>query len=92
MCGWDGNGWMWNSGYGGGWGWIVTAVVFTVVFAVVITAIVLAVRYLAGGHHHSGTTAPQARSAEDVLAERLARGDIDDAEYRQRIATLREHR
>ena len=91
MCGWDGSGWMWNGGYGGGWGWIVTAAMFTVLFAVVITAIVLAVRYLAGGR--PGTQgAPQRRGAEDVLGERLARGEIDDDEYRQRMATLREHR
>jgi putative membrane protein len=30
--------------------------------------------------------------AEDVLAERYARGEIDDDEYRQRRAVLREHR
>lgn len=91
MCGWNGNGWMFNGGYGAGWGWIVTAAAFTVVFAVVITAIVLAVRYLAGAHH--GTQgAPQTRAAEDILGERLARGEIDDAEYRQRMTALREHR
>jgi putative membrane protein len=93
MCGWDGNGWMWNGGYGGGWGWgwIVTAAVFTVLFAVVITAIVLGVRYLASGRH--GTqAAPQGRTAEDVLGDRLARGEINDDEYRQRMAALREHR
>jgi putative membrane protein len=27
-----------------------------------------------------------------VLAERFARGEIDDDEYRQRMTTLREHR
>jgi putative membrane protein len=91
MCGWDGNGWMWNGGYGGGWGWILSVVVFTALFAVVITAIVLGVRYLASDRH--GTPgAPQSRAAEDVLDERLARGEIDDNEYRQRMATLREHR
>ncbi|HEX8930373.1 MAG TPA: SHOCT domain-containing protein [Actinomycetota bacterium] len=30
--------------------------------------------------------------AEDVLAERYARGEIDDDEYRQRRAVLHEHR
>jgi putative membrane protein len=28
-------------------------------------------------------------SAEDVLAERFARGEIDENEYRQRLGTLR---
>ena len=66
------NGWMWNGGYGGGWGWvgwIVTAVVLVLFFAVVITAVVFAVRYLtrrtpvvreapagAGGRRRAGGT------------------------------------
>jgi putative membrane protein len=32
----------------------------------------------------------RAASAEDVLAERYARGEISVEEYRQRLATLRE--
>lgn len=91
MCGWGGNGWMWNGGYGGGWGWVGTAVVFTLFFAVLITAIALAVRYLSGSHRDTGT-GPQTRAAEDVLGERLARGEIDDDEYRRRMTALREHR
>ena len=91
MCGWNGNGWMFNGGYGAGWGWILTAAAFTVLFAAVIIAIVLTVRYLTGSHH--GTHgAPQTRAAEDILGERLARGEIEDAEYRQRMTALREHR
>lgn len=93
MCGWGGNGWMWNGGYGGGWGWggwIVTAVVLVVFFALLITAVVLAVRYLGGGGGHRGSG--QARAVEDVLAERFARGEIDDEEFRKRVTLLREHR
>ncbi len=94
MCGWNGNGWMWNGGYGsgsGGAGWIITAIVLVVIFAVVITAVVFAVRYLSGGHRGYGGS-QQARGAEDVLAERFARGEIDADEYRQRITQLHEHR
>lgn len=88
MCGWDGgNGWMWNGGWGG---WILTAVVLVVFFALLITAVVVAVRYLGGGGGHRGSA--QARGAEDVLAERFARGEIDDEEYRKRVTLLREHR
>ncbi|MFJ5901901.1 SHOCT domain-containing protein [Streptomyces sp. NPDC093064] len=32
------------------------------------------------------------RRAEDLLAERFARGEIDDEEYKRRLALLREHR
>jgi putative membrane protein len=91
-----GNGWMWNGGYGGGWGWewgwIVTAVVLTLLFAVVITAIVVAVRYLTGGGRHSDGGGSTRTAAEDVLAQRFARGEIDDTDYRQRMTSLREHR
>jgi putative membrane protein len=93
MCGWGGNGWMWNGGYGGwSWvGWILTAVVLVVVFALVITAVVVAVRYLSGGHHGAGgSTRP--RGAEEVLAERFARGEIDEEQFRRRVTALREHR
>ena len=30
-----------------------------------------------------------AQNAEEVLADRLARGEIDEEEYRRRLATLR---
>jgi putative membrane protein len=94
MCG---NSGMWHHGYGGwGWGsWILTAIVLTVFFALVITAIVAAMRYLGGpGHHHGPAAAhgtPPGRRPEDILAERFARGEIDDEEYRRRVALLREH-
>ncbi len=93
MCGWNGYGGMWNGGYGGGWGWvgwIITAVVLVVIFAALITAVVFGVRYLSG--HHGLGDSQQARGAEDVLAERFARGEIDADEYRQRVTLLREHR
>ncbi len=90
MCG---NGGMWHHGYGGwGWGsWILTAMVMTLFFALVITAIVAAVRYLVGPGHHHGPAAAPGRRPEDILAERFARGEVDDEEYRRRIALLREH-
>ena len=95
MCG---NGGMWHHGYGGwGWGWggwILTAMVMTLFFALVITAIVALVRYLGGPGHHHGPAAHGAapgRRPEGILAERFARGEVDDEEYRRRVALLREH-
>ena len=93
MCG---NGGMWHHGYGGwGWGsWILTAMVMTLFFALVITAIVALVRYLGGPGHHHGPTGhglQPGRRPEDILAERFARGEVDDEEYRRRVALLREH-
>ena len=91
MCG---NGGMWHHGYGGwGWGsWILTAIVLTIFFALVITAIVAAVRYLNGPSHRSGHHGPPpGRRPEGILAERFARGEIDEDEFRRRSALLREH-
>lgn len=94
MCGWNGYGGMWNGGYGSSWGWvgwIITAVVLVLIFAALIAVVVFAVRYLTGGGHR-GPGGHQTRGAEDVLAERFARGEIDENEYRQRVTALREHR
>ncbi len=92
MCG---NGGMWHHGYWGWGGWILTAMVLTLFFALAITAIVAAVRYLGGPGHHqrpAGRGAAAGRKPDEILAERFARGEIDDEEYRRRVALLREHR
>jgi len=86
---------MWYAGNGWGWaGWILMAVGMVAFWGLVITALVLLIRYLASPR---GTTAnpPPAFTqtrAEDLLAERFARGEIDDDEYRQRLESLRENR
>lgn len=88
MC-WSGNGWMTH-----GWGWLMTAVVMTVFLAVVIIGAVVALRYVRPGGQGTGgrqAIAPTT-TAEDLLAHRFARGEIDDTEFRQRISALREHR
>ncbi|RZT19083.1 putative membrane protein [Mycobacterium sp. BK558] len=87
-----GDGWMWGSGMGWG-GWALMSIMMVLVWALVIAGIVLAVRYLGGPRQSVGRShgSPQT-SAEDVLAERFARGDIDEEEYRRRASLLREHR
>ena len=57
-------------------------VLFLLLIALVITAAVLVVRHF--------VSRPQAaRGAENLLAERFARGEIDEVEYQQRRAALR---
>ena len=52
-----------------------------------------AVRYLADSRHPGGgPPTPGPARAEDLLAERFARGEIDDDEYRQRLTLLRDQR
>lgn len=66
--------------HGGGRG--IGIIVFLVLIALVITAVILVVR-------HFGSRPQTARSGEKVLAERFARGEIDEAEYQRRRDALR---
>jgi len=61
--------------------------VFLVILALVITGIVLAVRHFSRDTGRGGTSGT--RDAENLLAQRLARGEIDEAEYRSRLDALR---
>jgi putative membrane protein len=68
-----------------------TTVSVVLLVAVIIT-VVFAIRYLArGGSHYNGASS-EATRAEDALAQRFARGEIDEDEYRRRMTLLREHR
>lgn len=72
-----------NNHMGGGWWWVMGIgwLVFLAVIAMVATYVV----------RQSGDrgTRSTSRGAEDVLAERFARGEIDDAEYQRRRDALR---
>ena len=83
----------------GGWPWVGLA--STLLFWIaVIVGIVLLIRYfnrrqVPGPGHHPWQAPPPpgyppgAATAEHILAERFARGEIDDDEFRRRLATLR---
>ncbi|MEU8693926.1 SHOCT domain-containing protein [Streptomyces sp. NPDC048665] len=93
---------MWyDGGWGWGWGgWIVMTVFMVLFWAVVLVGLLALVRHLAGSRHHQQPGSPpppgeggwQERRAENLLAERFARGEIDEDEYKRRLAVLREHR
>jgi putative membrane protein len=78
MMGWYGWGHM------GGWGWVAMIVSSLLLLAVVVGGIVVLARM---GRQPPGP-APSQRSPEELLAERLARGEISEDEYRSRLATL----
>ncbi|MGW1022243.1 SHOCT domain-containing protein [Streptomyces sp. NPDC002577] len=87
--------------YGGGWGgWIVMAVIMVFFWALVIAGIVALVHYVTSARRSHQSVQPSSpgepwsgsRRAEDVLAERFARGEIDEDEYKRRLALLREYR
>ncbi|MFE4870439.1 SHOCT domain-containing protein [Streptomyces sp. NPDC056682] len=92
---------MWYDDGGWGWGaWFIIAMFMVLFWALVIAGIVALVRYLSGAHHDRQSARPLSsdeqgwgsRRAEDLLAERFARGEIEEAEYKRRLALLREHR
>ncbi len=86
MCWW---GWGWG---GNGWGWgTVMAIVLAVFLVAVIVAVVFAIRDLFRGGSQDHGASSAATGPEDTLAHRFARGEIDEDEYRRRIALLREH-
>ncbi len=68
----------------GGWGvWALGASIMVGFWALVFWLIMSRVR---GG---SANTGPEVPSAQDVLAERFARGEIDEDEFEQRDDALR---
>jgi putative membrane protein len=85
---------MWYGGDGWGWaGWILMTVGMVAFWALVITAVVLAIRYLTGPRSTAASTSSAGLAgAEDLLAQRFARGEIDENEYRQRLGLLRDQR
>lgn len=58
--------------------------------AAIVILVVLGVRWLGGGEHSPFRHGPGSRSALDILKERLARGEIDVAEYEERKRALGE--
>jgi len=77
----------------GGWGWAGMGVGMVLFWALLIAGIVALVAYINGDRQDRrippGITATA--SPEQMLAARFARGEINETEYRDRLAVLREH-
>lgn len=76
------------SGMGAGFGWVFMLLLLVGIAALV----VLAVRLAIGGTDRRGYRPPEAQGgrARAILDERYARGEIDGAEYDERVARLRD--
>jgi putative membrane protein len=57
--------------------------------AVIVAVVVLVIRWLNNPARHTGSGAPPAESAEDLLKRRFAAGEIDEEEFRRRLEVLR---
>ncbi|MFE0579675.1 MULTISPECIES: SHOCT domain-containing protein [unclassified Streptomyces] len=74
----------------GGWGWVAMSLGMVLVAALAVAGVVLLLRSV--DRLASGPARPPATpSAQQVLADRFARGEIDEEEYEQRLDTLRAH-
>jgi putative membrane protein len=70
-----------------GWGIALMALSMVVFWGLVIAGVVLLVRWLSSDRR-APVPPPQADDPRRILAERYARGEIDEAEYRQRMNVL----
>lgn len=81
MMYWYGNGM-------GGWGYALMAVSNLLFWGLLIAGVVYLVRSLGRTTRQADPTGGRP-TPEQLLAERYARGDIDEEEYRRRLDTLR---
>jgi putative membrane protein len=77
-----------------GYGWVLMTVSMLVFWALLIAALVVLVRTL-GRRNQNGANPGLTQSggpsaAERLLAERFARGEIDEDEYQRRLTVLRQ--
>lgn len=80
--------------YGGAgvWGWVLMAFMMLVFWGGIVALVIFLVRGArsANGSHHLGT--PWHEDPEHILAQRFARGEIDETEFRTRRDALRERK
>ena len=73
-----------------GWGYAGMAIGMVLFWILIIVGIVALVRFTSGTPQARSVPAPlpYGESPEQLLAARFARGEIDEAEYQQRLAVL----
>jgi putative membrane protein len=76
----------WGTGMNG-WGMTMMTVSSLLFWGLVIAAVVALLRYTGRTTQH-GVPATPATAPQQVLAERFARGDIDEDEYTRRLQVL----
>jgi len=75
----------------GWWGYAGMGIGMVLFWALIIVGIVALVRFASRGPQDTRAPRGEASSPEHLLAERFARGEITDAQYRDGVAVLRAH-
>jgi putative membrane protein len=76
----------WNGPWMGGAGSAVMIIGSVLFLALIVLGVVTLLRYLLAGGNWSHSARPD---PDELLAERFARGEIDEQEYRESLTTLR---
>jgi putative membrane protein len=71
-----------------GWGYALMTISMVLFWGAVIVGIVALVRHFGRGGQQTPAPPSQPAAPEQLLAERFARGEIDEEEYRRRLAVL----
>lgn len=80
--------------YGNGmsvWGYALMTVSMVLFWGLVILGVIALIRYLARTSQPPGSVGASRPAPEQILAERFARGEIDEQEYQRRLTALREN-
>ena len=72
-----------------GIGWILGILILLLFWGLVIAAIVLAIRWLIRADRRGAHEGPATPDALELLRQRYARGEIDEAEYERRRIVLK---
>ena len=81
----------WNDGHWGAGDWLAMTSLMVLFWGAVIVLVIWAVRRIAG--RDSAEPGPEPRlDARELLAERFARGEIDEDEFRRRGQALEDSR
>jgi putative membrane protein len=83
------NGWGYNHMSGGVWALMIFLMI--IFWVVVVIGVVAFMRRSPSTPTTSASSSPSSDMPEQVLRARFARGEIDDAELRTRMAALKEH-
>jgi putative membrane protein len=83
---------MWYGPGMGWWGYAGMGIGMVLFWALIIAGIVVLIRINTTTQRSQSTAPPpQALSPEQILSARYAHGEINETEYRERMAVLRDH-